>query len=435
MEYEKGQLLSEGKTKKVWGVVGQPDLVIVENKNDITANDNSKLTRQFASKATSATATTCRVFELLQQAGIPVAYIEQISPTEFVANNCVMIPLEVVARRHAVGSYTKRRPELTLPTDSPPHRFHRLVTEFFLKTTKGRLTAGGQIVIEGLDPEKGEEDPLILNPYAPKWTLLHSKKPHWDGASILSVGINPANTVLRGINLNQLEQYLRQTFLVLEGVWAILGCRLIDFKIEFGLDADGKLRLADVIDNDSWRLRNFPWKELSKEVFRQNGLTAEVEKNYQLVADLISRFRLPQQALIFWRGSDKDKWGELPKINGISVNDIVASGHKSPAHCLETLEKLLGQYPDGGVIIAQVGMSNGLGPMLAARTSWPVISVPATLDSHPEDIWSSLRLPSDVPMATICSEKNAIQFALNILAQKNPIAYALIQQAIEKLDG
>jgi len=79
-------------------------------------------------------------------------------------------------------------------------------------------------------------------------------------------------------------------------------------------------------------------------------------------------------------------------------------------------------------------MSNGPGPMLAARTSWPVITVPAMIDTNPEDIWSSLRMPSNVPLATVCSEKNAVALAANILAQKNPIIYALRQKAIEELD-
>jgi phosphoribosylcarboxyaminoimidazole (NCAIR) mutase len=98
------------------------------------------------------------------------------------------------------------------------------------------------------------------------------------------------------------------------------------------------------------------------------------------------------------------------------------------------LEDILGNYPEGGVIVTKVGMSNGLGPMLAARTSWPVLSIPATLDKNPEDIWSNLRLPSSVPMAVICSEANALNFALNILAQKNPLLYQQIQRKIEELD-
>jgi phosphoribosylaminoimidazole carboxylase/phosphoribosylaminoimidazole-succinocarboxamide synthase len=114
--------------------------------------------------------------------------------------------------------------------------------------------------------------------------------------------------------------------------------------------------------------------------------------------------------------------------------DIVLSGHKSPQQCLLKLEEVLTEFPEGGVILACVGMSNGLGPILSARTSWPVIGIPMTSEKFPEDVWSSLRMPSQVPMGTILSTKNAVLMALNVLAQKNPAAYAVRQLAIEELD-
>jgi len=98
------------------------------------------------------------------------------------------------------------------------------------------------------------------------------------------------------------------------------------------------------------------------------------------------------------------------------------------------LEELQRDYPDGGVIIAVVGMSNGLGPVLSSHTSWPVIGVPVTAEKCPNDAWSSLNLPSQNPMATVLSDKNAVLLALNILAQKNPAAYMARQFAIEQLD-
>jgi phosphoribosylaminoimidazole carboxylase / phosphoribosylaminoimidazole-succinocarboxamide synthase len=96
------------------------------------------------------------------------------------------------------------------------------------------------------------------------------------------------------------------------------------------------------------------------------------------------------------------------------------------------------EFPEGGVLLALVGRSNGLGPVDAAHTFWPVISVPVTYKEFPEDVWSSLRMPSKVPMATILPDNekmgNAVDYALRILAQKNPAVYAHQQAAIEKLD-
>ena len=71
--YVKGDLLTEGKTKWIHAVKNHPELGWVIEKEDITACDNKDFTKRFATKALSATATTCRVFELLRDAGIPVA--------------------------------------------------------------------------------------------------------------------------------------------------------------------------------------------------------------------------------------------------------------------------------------------------------------------------------------------------------------------------
>ncbi len=282
-QYQKGSLVSEGKTKKIWEVVGGENLVIIENKPDVTAFDDPKFTKQFQAKAVYATNTTCRIFELLEKAEVPVAYIEQISSTEFVAPKCSMIPLEVVGRRYAVGSYLKRNPNLERPKDESPVRFHRLVVEFFLKTTKGRLNGlDGKTIVEGLNPEEGEEDPLIFEPYDDKWTLVHSKKPSWDPTAKLRDDIF-SSEVLGLASVHDMDYLLRDIFLVLEGMWSIFSHRFIDLKVEFGITSGGFLFVADVIDNDSWRLRDLYWRERSKEAFRQGEALDEVAPLGQLV--------------------------------------------------------------------------------------------------------------------------------------------------------
>lgn len=440
MKYRKGAKLIEGKTKIIWKIKDKPDTVIIENKNDITAFDDPSFTKRFKTKAEYATTVTCRVFELLKKAGIPVAYEEQLSDNQFVAPSCRMIPLEVVARRFAVGSFLKRHPELVADKNGVPRRFHRLVVEFFLKTTGGGLVNHkGETVLKGLDPKKGEEDPFIINPFEKDWSLFHPKKPDWEEGADLQRTLKtdkilPVHSLE---TMKELETLIRKTFLVLEGAWNTLGYRIIDMKIEFGIDRKGNLMVADVIDNDSWRLRDAEWRELSKEAFRQGEKLDEVEKKYGFVAGLAQRFIVPNQVLVFWRGSDSDDFPDVSWLGdsrNISVEEVTLSGHKSTQKCLGKLEEMITKYPEGGVIVACVGMSNGLGPVLAARTGWPVIGVPMTADKFPEDVWSSLRMPSQVPIATVLSGKNAVLLALNILAQKNPIAYAIRQASIEALD-
>ena len=76
-----------------------------------------------------------------------------------------------------------------------------------------------------------------------------------------------------------------------------------------------------------------------------------------------------------------------------------------------------------------------IGPTLAARITWPVASVCNSFKDFPEDAWSNLRMPSHVPMATFAKDTNAVEFALNVLAQKNPAIYMQRQKAIERLDA
>ena len=213
------------------------------------------------------------------------------------------------------------------------------------------------------------------------------------------------NPVLpQGIALQQMEELSRKTFLVLEGAWNNLGQQLVELRFEFGVSHSGELVIANVINNDE--------KQMSA----------------------ASQFRIPKQTLVLWRGSESDKLPEVPNLPGLYIEQPVISAHKKPTYAIEELERIHTMYPEGGVIIALVGMSNGLGPILSARTDWPVISVCTTADTHPEDVWSNLRMPGDVPNLTVLSPKNALLAAFNILGEKNPAIYAFRRLAIEALD-
>lgn len=435
------EVLGEGKTKYILKDPTDPTAVIMEAKSDITAFDDPEYTQQFDTKAAYATTTTSRVFELLRDAGIPVAYREQITPISFRADKCEMIALEVVARRYAVGGYLERHPELK---QDPPFRFSNLKVEIFLKTTAGGYTDRHGVREElGLRAKKKEEDPLIVDPHAELWQIVHSKKPSW--ARGIRLGKVPADRVIEVIfdidnkifRIKEMEEITRRVFLVLEKAWAMMGYRHIDFKIEFGLTADGRLVVADVIDNDSWRLLNKFWEDFSKQAFRDGESLDKVERKYAIVADLIQRFRIPEQVLVVWRGSDKDQWimtsDFMDNVHGIDLAQVTLSGHKQTKKCLEMFDQIQTHY-HSGVILATIGMSNGLGPILAAHTTWPVIGVPTTADEFHDDVWSNLRLPSQTPML-VCLERNGVRAALNILAQQNPFLYMRQQLALEALDN
>ena len=122
------QLLAEGKTKKILKAetAGQ---VIVESKDDLTAGDGAKHD-VIVGKASLSNRTTSNVFHLLKACDLPVAFLEKVNGTQFLAEQCDMIPYEVVVRREAHGSFLKRYPGLR-----KGHVFPRLLLEFFLKTS------------------------------------------------------------------------------------------------------------------------------------------------------------------------------------------------------------------------------------------------------------------------------------------------------------
>jgi phosphoribosylaminoimidazole carboxylase/phosphoribosylaminoimidazole-succinocarboxamide synthase len=287
MTIVQGPLLVEGKTKKIFTIENDPHSVIVEYKNTITAFDDPAYTKEFDTKAQYSNTTTCRVFEHLQNAGIPVAYKEQYSDTAFISPTCEMIPLEVVARRYAVGSYLKRHPEFTKPDNETPYRFEEPFVEFFLKTTQGAVVVNGKTILEGLDPKKGEEDPLIAEPYSDAWELLHPKKEAAGAA--LNKSIVAKDVLPDGIKMEDIQTLAKNTCLALESLWAKHNFHLIDFKIECGVDKEGNLLVADVIDNDSWRLRDESWQDLSKQSFRDGEDLSTIENKYALVAQLLNK--------------------------------------------------------------------------------------------------------------------------------------------------
>ena len=108
----------------------------------------------------------------------------------------------------------------------------------------------------------------------------------------------------------EMQRVARQTFLVLEKAWQLEGGTLVDLKVEFGFDAKGNLLLADVIDNDSWRVLE-GGAYIDKQVYREGGALEDVAAKYRHVAEVTGHFHVPRQRIILWRGSDKDKTGGL----------------------------------------------------------------------------------------------------------------------------
>ncbi len=235
-----GALLTEGKTKKVYKIKDSAGLVAVIAKDDITAGDGAKHDI-IPDKGRVATATTSNVFRLLKACGLPVAFVEQDSETSFVAPGCDMLPYEVVTRREAHGSYLKRNPHFV-----KGQLFPQLVVEFYLKT-KDKNWKGKPLVAD---------DPFMqFSGDGNQIKLFNPAKPMGGQEPFL---VLPASDVFSRDDESkifpEMRRIARQAFLVLEKAWQLEGGTLVDLKVEFGYDNKGKLLLADVIDNDSWRV-------------------------------------------------------------------------------------------------------------------------------------------------------------------------------------
>ena len=242
-----GPLLAEGKTKLIYACPDDDTLAYMVNKDQITAGDGERR-NELTGKSRWSTITTANIFRLLNDANIATHFVEQVNDVTLVVRRCTMLPVEQVQRRIATGSYLKRHPETSEGT-----RFEPVLVETFLK-------------------DDARHDPQI-------WAK-----------DIIEMGL--AST----IEIAWMAQQGQRVFETLERAWSTVDVTLVDLKIEFGRDTSGDLLVADVIDNDSWRL----WpggdktRMLDKQVYRNLQSVTEqdmqgIADRYALVADLTGK--------------------------------------------------------------------------------------------------------------------------------------------------
>ena len=227
---KKGTQLYEGKAKKVY-LTDDPDVLIVDYKEDATAFNREKK-GTIVGKGAINNRMSNYLFKQLEKEGIPTHLIEELSDRETAVKKVSIVPLEVIVRNVAAGSFSKR---LGVPEG----------TEFTEPT----------IELSYKNDELG--DPLI-NEYFARALNLAS----WDEIETIKKYAFKINEVLK------------EFFLAAE-------LRLIDFKIEFGR-YHGTIILADEISPDTCRLWDVHTNEkLDKDRFRRD--LGNVEEAYQEV--------------------------------------------------------------------------------------------------------------------------------------------------------
>jgi len=215
---EKREKLYEGKAKIVYAT-DEPDKVVIYFKDDTTAFDGVKKER-IGGKGVINNAISSLIFELLEKRGIPTHYIKKLSDREMLAKRVEIIPVEVVVRNYAAGSFTRRYgiPEGT--------KLEKPLVETFWKNDE-------------------LHDPLVCAEHIELLKLA-----------------DPAD-------VEEMKRIALQVNEILRAFFAAKDILLVDFKLEFGKTPDGKLVLADEISPDSCRLWDAKTKKkLDKDVFR-----------------------------------------------------------------------------------------------------------------------------------------------------------------------
>jgi 5-(carboxyamino)imidazole ribonucleotide mutase len=143
--------------------------------------------------------------------------------------------------------------------------------------------------------------------------------------------------------------------------------------------------------------------------------------------------------VVLFLGSKSDDGFAKPIIETLKTFDIdaemlVASAHKVPEKVIAKVEEL-NERTDPVVIITVVGMSNGLSGVVAGSSVHPVIACPNCKDKEDYlvNIHSTLQMPSDVPVLTILSPKNAALAAVRILAESDSDLRMKVEERLKEV--
>lgn len=225
---KKLEQIYEGKAKKVYATENQ-DYVIVDYKDDATAFNGQKK-GTIVGKGVVNNKVSNHFFRLLESKGIPTHYIEQLSDRETVVKKVEIVPVEVIIRNKAAGSFTKR-----------------VGVE---EGTKLKCT-----ILEYSYKNDELGDPLINSYYVRALGLASDEE------------------------MEKIKEYSFKVNEILCEYLKDLGVELIDFKLEFGR-FNGDIVLADEISPDTCRYWDIETgKKLDKDRFRRD--LGDVEEAYQ----------------------------------------------------------------------------------------------------------------------------------------------------------
>ena len=233
---EKRELLYEGKAKKVYATQ-DPGLLIVSYKDDATAFNGLKK-GTIAGKGAINNRMSNLLMARLEKEGVPTHLVEELNDRETLVKRVSIVPLEVIVRNIAAGSFSKRYGvEEGVVFEEP--------------------------TFELSYKNDGLGDPLLNDDHA------------------LALGLASRE------ELALIRRYALAVNGLLRKIWAECGVTLVDFKIEFGRLGDGTIVLADEISPDTCRLWDTATREkLDKDRFRRD--LGGVEEAYVRVMERLT---------------------------------------------------------------------------------------------------------------------------------------------------
>ena len=227
----------EGKAKKVFKT-DDPELLIVDYKDDATAFNGEKK-GQIAGKGVINNRMSNLLMQMLEKKGIPTHFVEELSERETVVRAVTIMPLEVIIRNISAGSFAKR-----------------------YGVEEGIVFDAPTFEVSYKNDDLG--DPLMCESHA------------------IALGIVTEEEIAT------IRDYALKINEELKAFFLERGLKLVDFKIEFGKTADGKIILADEISPDTCRLWDVETnKKMDKDRFRRD--LGDVEETYQEVFERIEK--------------------------------------------------------------------------------------------------------------------------------------------------
>ncbi|GAB6947694.1 phosphoribosylaminoimidazolesuccinocarboxamide synthase [Vulcanisaeta sp. JCM 16161] len=230
-----GELIYEGKAKRVYRV--NNEFLVMEFKDEVTAFDGVR--KEYApGKGRLAAAQTAFFMRLLDKYGIRNHLVDWDGDRKILVRSLKMIPIEVIVRNYAYGSFLRR-----MPLVRPMTKFSRPLVEFHLKSDE-------------------LHDPLITMDDIVEAGLASREQINEIVNTALSV-----NSILSELMISR-------------------GLVLVDFKLEFGVDKSNNVVLADELSGDTMRVL-INGRHLDKELFRKGASAMDLVKAYEELNKLL----------------------------------------------------------------------------------------------------------------------------------------------------